>query len=86
MGILEGLTKGKVILHDQLEFMDTAPFSNRIKKDLIKLHHFFFTQGDLRLQSQFSQGVHDLRNIDLLRAANRASLAGCADPDRRTSK
>ena len=86
LGILEGLTKREIILHDQLEFMDTAPFSNRIEKDLSKFYHPFFADGNLCLKSQFSQGVHDLGNIDLFRTAHGTGLAGGADPDRRTSK
>ena len=81
MGILERLTDRQVITHDQLQFVDATPFSNRIEKDLIKFHHIPLSQRDLVLQGQFSHGVHDLGNIDIFLAANGTGLAGGADPD-----
>jgi hypothetical protein len=80
MGILEGLTECEIILHDHLEFMDSAPFSNGIEKDFIKLDHLLLSQWTFCLQGQLSYGIHDFCDIDLFWAANRTGLAGGTDP------
>src|SRR5512137_491714 len=66
--------------------MDSAPFPNGIKKDLIKLDHILLSQWTFCLQGQLSYGIHDLGDIDLFWTAHRTGLTRGADPDRRASK
>jgi len=81
MSILEGLKRSQIIPHHQLQLMDTATFLNRIEEDLIKLYHLLRSKRNLCFEGQFSQGVHNLGDIDLFRTANRTGLTGGADPD-----
>jgi hypothetical protein len=71
---------------DKTEFVNPSFRLDLLQERRMEDGDIFFSRLATGTKGQMPQCVHDLRNVDIVRASDAAGIAGSADPDRPGTK